>query len=249
LTWDGQPADWIVDQLECTLSDWVNIPKLVGVYWGTFPGFHEHRPVVELFEIPEVLMVCPATPDRGSPWHRIEQLARGRLQRTRAPEGFTLEMAVAEVLKKHPELYDEYLKSPSHYSQVINCMPTAYLRPQIRKALRQLRANVQQVLRHMESDRQFRQYLSAKCPLEKARSIDEEHFVWAVRFQCLGHTYAGIAASRGIDWIEPYSHLNDAKLAAAGSAVPAIATGIREILQFIELTPRGGDKIGRPKRK
>jgi hypothetical protein len=128
-------------------------------------------------------------------------------------------------------------------------MPTAYPRLQIRDALRQLQKNVQQVLRHTETDRKFRQYLSRKCALEKARAIDEEHFVWAVRFQCLRHTYARIAASRDSDWIERNRQLDDAKLDSATDAQPAIAAGIREILKLIEVTPRCGDKIDLPKHK
>ncbi len=88
---------------------------------------------------------------------------------------------------------------------------------------------------------------SPSLPLEKRQSIDKDHFVWAVRFQCLRHTYAQIVASQAIDWIEACDHLDDQKLAAAESALPAIAVGIRDVLGFVELTPRTGDKGGLPK--
>jgi hypothetical protein len=252
LTWEGQPAHWIVGQVECTFSDWVKNPKLVGGSWGTFPGSHEHRPVVHLFEISEALMVLTGNAERGSPWDRIEQRARSVVaEHTREAGQFTFPMAVDEVLKKDPELYNEYLEAPSHHSQMAACMPTAYPRQQIRAALRQLKANIQDVMKHTESDCNFRKYLNTKSqfpPLEKARSIDKERFVWAVRFQCLRHTYAGIAASKDINWIEPYNHMDGEELAAAESALPAIAAGIRDILALVELTPRSGDKVGLPKR-
>jgi hypothetical protein len=225
LTWNGQPADWIAAQLDSTFSDWKKMPNLVGKYWGTFPGSHEHRPVVELFPIAEALMVCTATPDRGSPSKRT---------------------AVGQVLKEPPELHDEYLGAPSSDSQVITCMPTANPLPQIRNALRQLQKNVQKALRHTETERKFRQYLGAESSLKKARAIDKERFVWAVRFQCLGHNFARIAASRDSDWIERDSHWDDAKLDADDCASPAIASGVREILRLIELTPRSNNKTGLP---
>ena len=195
LTWKGQPADWIVKQLECTFSDWVQIPNLVGKYWGTFPGSHEHRPVVELFEISEELMVC---------------------------------------------------RGVSNDSQLVVCMPTAYPLPQIRKALRQLQKNVQKALRYTETDRKIRQHPDAKSSLKKARSIDAERFVWAVRFQCLGHSYARIAASRDSDWTERDRQWDHAKLDADDRASPAIASGVREILRLIELTRRSSNKTGLP---
>jgi hypothetical protein len=164
---------------------------------------------------------------------------------------FTHEMAVAEVLRKDPDLYNDYLKAPSHHTTAVACMPTEYPRKQIRKALQELRTNVQNVLKYSSSDLQFRKYLNTKSSalrLEKTQSIDADRFVWAARFQCLGHTYTQIAASKDINWIEPYSHLDDEKLVAAASAQPAIAAGIRDILAFVELTPRSGDKVGLPKR-
>ena len=134
-------------------------------------------------------------------------------------------------------------------SQLVVCMPTAYPLPQIGNALRQVQKDVQKLLRHTASDRKFCQYLGPESGLEKERSIDAERFVWAVRFQCLGHPYARIAASRDSDWIKRNAQLDDAQIASAGDAVPAIAAGIREILSLVELTPRSGDKIGLPKHK
>jgi hypothetical protein len=231
----------------------VKNPTLVGGSWGTFSGSHEDRPVVHLFEISEALMVLPGNAERGSPWDRIEQRARSVVAEHKSEtRQFTFEMAVDEVLKNDPALYNEYLKMPSHHTTVVACMPTAYPRKQIREALQELKTNVQNVLKYSNSDLQFRKYLNTKLSalrLEKTQSIDAERFVWSVRFQCLGHTYAGIAASKDINWIEPYSHLDDEKLAAAASAQRAIAAGIRAILALVELTPRSGDKVGLPRSK
>jgi hypothetical protein len=252
LTWKGHPADWIIGQVECTFSDWVNYPNLDGCSWGTFPGSHQHLPVVHLFEISEGLVFQTGNAKRDSPWDRIEQRARSVMAGHRRDTGpFTFEMAVDEVLKREPGLYNDYLKAPSHHATAVACMPTAYPLKQIKKTLRELKASVQNVMKHMGSDRKFRKYLNTASqlpPLEKARSIDKEHFVWAVRFQCLGHTYAGIAASQDLNWIAPYDHLDDEKLVSAEYAQPAIATGIRDILALVELTPRSGDKVGLPKR-
>src|SRR5260370_314221 len=105
-------------------------------------------------------------------------------------------MAVAEVLAKNPDLYSQDLKAPTHPSQIVTCMPTEYPRQQIRAALRKEKTDVQNLMTHMKSDREFREYLKKESfALTKARSIDEEHFVWAVRFQCLRHTCLEIAAS------------------------------------------------------
>lgn len=252
LTREGQAAHWIVGQVECTFSDWVKNSKLVGGGWGTFTGSHEHRPVVHLFEISEALMVLSSNAKRGSPWERIERRARRIVAKySRDARRLTFEMAVDKVLKKDPSLYTKYLNARSHHSQVVACMPTAYPRKQIREALRQLKADVQRVLENSNSDLQFRKYLITKPPslrLQKTQSIDADRFVWAVRFQCLGHTYAEIAASQGINWIEPHKRLDDERLTAAKDALPAIAAGVRDILALVELTPRSGGKVGLPKR-
>ena len=273
LTRKCESAEWIVHQVESTLTDWAQHPKLAGHYWGTFPGFHEHLPVYHLFEISEALHVLAGHAVAGSPWDRIEQRARSvelkhkRLEHKRLVRNglehkglehkgearqFTFAMAVSEVLRKDPDLYAEYLNAPSHHTTVVACMPTKYPLRQIKEALRSLKANVQQVLEHSNSDLQFRTYLATKSqlrPLEKARSIDKDHFVWAVRFQCLGHTYAEIAACKGIDWAEHYQNLNKEKLSAAESTVPAIRVGIRDTLALVKLPPRPGPKVGLPKVK